>query len=245
MGQSNQIAVLIVEDEFSIAMDIELRLEKMNYNVVGIANSYEEALAFLLEEQVDIAILDVNLEKEKTGIDLAKMIHKKFDLPFIFLTAYTDDGTINKALEVEPMGYISKPFKDVDIHSAIQLGIKKHALKSANQEIQSVQISPEVSNFFVKDKGMLKKIEKSDLIWIEAMDNYTVLHLIQNKYVINGFLKDNLEKLQQDIIRIHRSYAVNKNKITAIEDNTLYIDDLSFTISKSYKQKLLENLNLL
>lgn len=245
MDQSGQIAVLIVEDEFSIAMDIELRLEKMKYNVVGIANSYEEALAFLLEEQVDIAILDVNLEKEKTGIDLAKMINKKFDVPFIFLTAYTDDGTINKALEVEPMGYISKPFKDADIHSAIQLGIKKHTLKSSNQELQSVQISSDDSGFFVKDKGMLKKIEKSDLLWIEAMDNYTVLHTSENKYVINGFLKDNLEKLQPDMIRIHRSYAINKNKITAIEDNTLYMGKLSFTISKSHKQELLENLNLL
>lgn len=245
MSEGKQIEVLIVEDEFSIAMDIELRLEKMNYHVVGIANSYEEALAFLLEEQIDIAILDINLEKDKTGLDLAKMINKKFNLPFIFLTAYTDDTTINNALEVEPMGYISKPFKDADIHSTIQLGIKKFQQQNTIADLSKSQLSANESGFFVKDKGILKKIEKQDLLWVEAMDNYSVLHTKETKYVINGFLKDNLEKLQPDFIRIHRSYAVNKNKITAIEDNTLYLDQQSFPISKSHKQELLEKLNLL
>jgi len=238
-----KIRVLIVEDEFPIALDIESRLENMEYDVVGIANSYDDALPFLLEEEIDIAILDVNLEEEKSGIDLGKLILKKFNLPIVYLTAYTDSLTFDKALEADPMGYITKPFKDADLHSSLQLALKKY--RSRIQEAVNESPAHQEDDFFIKEKGVIHKINKKDILWIEAMDNYTILYTESGKHIVKSYLKDVLEKLAPCFIRIHRSYAIAKEKITSIEDNTLYIGKHSLVISKSHKQALLKELNML
>ncbi len=235
--------VLIVEDEFTIALDIETRLLNMGYDVVGIAINYDEALPYLLENEIDVALLDINLEDKKSGIDLGKLILKKFNIPIVFLTAYTDNQTFTKASEANPMGYLNKPFKDTDLDHALQLGIRQFKkLQTLNQDHQS---SEKITKdfIFIKHKGQLVKINTNDILWLEALDNYTVIHLKGKKYIANSFLKNMLNTLGDNFIRIHRSHAVALNKITSVEDNTLFIDDIYLSISKSCKNNLLEKLN--
>jgi len=235
--------VLIVEDEFTIALDIETRLIDLGYDVVGIAINYDEALPYLLESEIDIALLDINLEDKKSGIDLGKLILKKFNIPVVFLTAYTDDETFTKASEANPMGYLNKPFKDSDLDHSLKLALKQFNLIQQKQEENIPYQSIQKEFIFVKHKGQLVKIKIDDILWIEALDNYTVIHLKDKKYIANSFLKDMLSTLGNNFIRIHRSHAVALNKITSVEDNTLFIDSIHLSISKSCKNNLMEKLN--
>lgn len=238
-----KVKVLIVEDEFTIALDIETRLINLGYNVVGIALNYDEALPYLLESEIDLTLLDINLEDKKSGIDLGKLILKKFNIPVVFLTAYTDDQTFIKANEANPMGYLNKPFKDSDLDHTIKLAVKQFQNLKQSKPVEQTQENITKDFIFVKHKGQLVKINVNDILWIEALDNYTLIHLNDKKYIANSFLKDMLNTLGDNFIRIHRSHAVALDKITTIEDNTLFINDIHLSISKSSKSNLLEKLN--
>jgi DNA-binding LytR/AlgR family response regulator len=233
--------ILIIEDEFSIAMDMEMRLQKMGYKVAGIATNYKDALAVLLEKDIDIALLDINLNSDKNGIDIGIIIKEKFNIPIVFITAYTDPKTFDDALVANPMGYITKPFKDADLHNNIQLAL----IKFSKTLDENPDLKLESQLFFIKDKGVLKQVNIDDITWIEAMDNYTVVHTSSGKNIVNAFLKDVLIKLGNDFVRIHRSHAVSLKKITSIEDNLVYIGKTFLVISQSYRQNLLDRLDII
>jgi len=233
--------ILIIEDEYPIAMDIEMRLQKMGYRVIGIANNYNDALPFLLEQNIDIALMDINLSSEKSGIDLAKLIKSKFNIPVVFITAYTDHKTFSDALEAEPMGFITKPFKDADLHNNIQLAFSKFSKKTENE----MPFETDTQHFFIKDKGVYQQIDLQYIVWIEAMDNYTIVHTVNGKYTLHAFLKDVLKQLGNNFVRIHRSHAVALSKITAIEDNVVYVGKTFLIISQNYRNNLLERIKIL
>ncbi|PKP03325.1 MAG: hypothetical protein CVU11_08725 [Bacteroidetes bacterium HGW-Bacteroidetes-6] len=233
--------ILIIEDEFSIAMDMEMRLQKMNYHVVGIANSYNEALPHLLENDIDIALLDINLNSEKSGIDLGKLIRDKFNIPIIFITAYTDTKTFTEAAGADPMGFITKPVKDADLRNNIELALSKFRQKI----VSNPEIETNNNAIFVKDKGVLKQITIDEILWLEALDNYTVIHTAIDNHIVHAFLKDVLTKLGNSFIRIHRSHAVSLKKITSVEDNLVYIGKEFLIVSQNYRSDLLERMKIL
>ncbi len=237
------INVLIVEDEFTIALDIEQRLNKMGYNSVGIASNYNEATSLLLEnDNINIALLDINLGSEKSGIDLGKLILEKFDIPIIFLTAYSDDATFEKAeKEAQPMGYIIKPFKDADINHAIKIALKRF------NDIKKEEVNNKNNDIlFIKDKGNITKIFTDDILWLEAMDNYTFIYDINGKWIVNMYLKDVLAMLDnKKFVRIHKSRAVAIEKISSIEGNSLYINGKHLLISRKYKKELTNIINII
>lgn len=116
--------VLIVEDEFIIAQDLRMILEKLGYAVMGWAKSVSDALKKLETELPDIAMLDINLMGEETGIDLAKKIESKYQIPYFYVTSYSDDKTLNEIKQTNPKGYILKPFDTRDIRVALEVNFQ-------------------------------------------------------------------------------------------------------------------------
>ena len=102
--------ILVVEDESIVAKDIQVCLRKLGYDVVGNVSSGEEAVLKAEEFDLDLVMMDIMLKGEMSGIEAADIIRKKKSIPVIFLTAYTDRNTVDKAKETEPYGYIIKPF---------------------------------------------------------------------------------------------------------------------------------------
>lgn len=120
------VKVLIVEDEFPIAMDIELRLSQMGYEVLGIADNYDDIFNFLSRLHPDVLLMDIHIKGDKSGIDAAKEILEKYNIPIIFVTAFADNNTFQEAVKTQPFGYLTKPFKDTDLQFAIEIAIQKH-----------------------------------------------------------------------------------------------------------------------
>ncbi|OHD18964.1 MAG: two-component system response regulator [Spirochaetes bacterium GWB1_59_5] len=126
----NNERVLIVEDEKIIAIDLQRRLERFGYSVVGMAGEGREAVALALELEPDIILMDIMLAGGMDGVEAAKTIKASKDIPFIFLTAYTDEKTLERAKEVQPYGYILKPFKERELYTTIDIALYKHEMAS-------------------------------------------------------------------------------------------------------------------
>jgi PAS domain S-box-containing protein len=131
------IKVMVVEDESIVAKDIQNRLKRLGYNVVDVVSSGEEAIRKVAETQPDLVLMDIVLKGDIDGIEAAKQINTLFNIPIVYLTAYADDSTIQRAKITEPFGYILKPFQVKELHSAIQIALYKHEVEKKLKEKKS------------------------------------------------------------------------------------------------------------
>jgi len=127
----NPIRVLIVEDEGLIALDIENHLLELGYEPAGIAEAGEMAVRQALELQPDLVLMDIRLKGEMDGIEAASIITKHLDVPIIYLTAFADSETLNRATSTNPLGYVLKPFDRTDLRTAIEVSLHKHYFDQA------------------------------------------------------------------------------------------------------------------
>jgi PAS domain S-box-containing protein len=127
---STTAQILIVEDESIIASDLRDRLLSWGHQVVGIASSGEEALRDAAELRPDLILMDVRLPGGVDGVNAARTIRSRLSIPVIYLTAFSNDETLQRAKETEPYGYITKPVRDADLRSAIVMALYKHRMET-------------------------------------------------------------------------------------------------------------------
>jgi DNA-binding NarL/FixJ family response regulator len=127
--------ILIVEDEPIIAADIESTLLSQGYEVAGIAYSAVQALDMIVNRGPDMVILDIAIKGEMDGVSIAQLLRKKYFLPFIYLTSFSDKETLEKVKPTLPYGYIVKPFKDRDLLAAIELALYRHVQEQSHSEL--------------------------------------------------------------------------------------------------------------
>jgi len=118
--------VLIVEDEKIIALDLQRRLERFGYQICATASEGEEAVRKAAEHHPDIILMDIMLAGSVDGIEAAKAIKRDLQIPVIFLTAYADERTLERAREAEPFGYILTPFKERELYTTIDIALYKY-----------------------------------------------------------------------------------------------------------------------
>ena len=135
----NRKQILVVEDERIVAADIKLSVQRLGYDVCGIAFSGEEATKKAEEMKPDLVLMDIVLEGEMDGIEAASAIRSRFAIPVVYLTAYADKKTLERAKITEPFGYIIKPFEERELNSIIEIALYKHTmdkkLKKTQQEL--------------------------------------------------------------------------------------------------------------
>src|SRR5659263_616717 len=107
--------ILVVEDEVITGMAIKKMLQNLGYNVPVVVTSGEEAIKKVKENNPDLMLMDINLNSEMDGIEAAAQIHSFYDIPVIYLTAYADNKTLERAKITEPYTYLIKPFKDREL----------------------------------------------------------------------------------------------------------------------------------
>jgi PAS domain S-box-containing protein len=117
---------MVVEDEGIVAMDIRNSLEAMGYDICAAASSGEEALLKADETRPDLVLMDIVLKGEMDGIAAAGLIGGRFHIPVVYLTAYADDDTLQRAKITTPYGYITKPFTDRELHVAVEIALYRH-----------------------------------------------------------------------------------------------------------------------
>ena len=128
------VRVFIVEDEKIVSRDLQNVLESMGYEVVGVATSGEEAVGLIPEKRPDIVLMDIMLKGAMDGIEAAERIRLEIDVPVIYLTAYADDTTLQRAKITEPYGYLLKPFDERDLSIAIEMALYRHRMENRVRE---------------------------------------------------------------------------------------------------------------
>ncbi|WP_196297002.1 response regulator [Methanosarcina barkeri] len=126
--------ILVVEDEHIVAMGIKKMLKNLGYTVTGVASSGKDAISKAESTFPDVVLMDIMLKGDMDGVEAAKEIREKFDVPVVYLTAYSDSKILERAKKTEPFGYIVKPFDEKDLHSSIEVALHKHRKEKEKTE---------------------------------------------------------------------------------------------------------------
>lgn len=129
----NKPFILIVEDELIIATDLSLQLEKLGYNVCGIASSVEEARQLTQKHQPDLVLLDIHLHGKETGTMFGKELRENGDIPFIYITSHYDRATVEEVKTTRPNGYLVKPFSYEDVYVGIEMALNNFAHRALDE----------------------------------------------------------------------------------------------------------------
>jgi len=243
--------ILIVEDESIVAKDIQLILRKLGYNVVAICSNGEDALRAVEEHTPELILMDIMLKGEMSGIQTAEQVKSRFNIPIIYLTAYADESTLSKAKITEPYGYIIKPFKEIDLRTAIEMALYKHEketdVRKERDFLYSIVENKDSKDIiFVKSNSKLVKVRTKDIYFVEALKDYVVINTENARYTIHSTMKDIEKKLSPtEFVRVHRSFIVRIDKIVAIESPNLLLEDEKkpIPIGGSYKDELTKKIN--
>lgn len=140
MTRFSDINVLIVEDEPIIAEDIQDLLISESFRVIGIAHTGLDAFDMLSTRKPNFVLLDIHLEGTMTGLDVAQIIHQKYHIPYIFLSSYDDENTLQQAQQHSPYGYLVKPFQDRTLITSIKIAISNSKLFNKEKTITKAKI---------------------------------------------------------------------------------------------------------
>ncbi len=183
------INVLIVEDEPIIASDIEMTLKNDDYSIAGIAHSSTKAIDLLHRTSPDIVLLDIAIQGDKDGIEIAHLINEKYKLPIIYITSFSDRETLERAKSTLPYGYIVKPFKDRDIISAIEMAVYRFASDN-NHQLPPVDKLPSLASLTPGEYQVLQ------CIWEGCTNKMVTEKLSVSINTVKTHLKNIFSKLE-------------------------------------------------
>ena len=133
---TSKLQILVVEDESIIAMELKDRLEKLGYDVPAVLSTGEEAIQKVSEIHPGLVMMDIMLEGAVDGVEATREIHEKFDIPVVYLTAYSDDSTLERAKITEPYGYVLKPFDERELYTTVEIALYKHRMEKKLKDNQ-------------------------------------------------------------------------------------------------------------
>lgn len=214
-----RIRCLVVDDEELARALLKNYIEKLDFlELVAAVENPIEASSILKMEQVDVVFLDIQMPELK-GTDLAKMIDAKTKV--IFTTAYSEYAL--EGFELNALDYLLKPITF------------ERFLQSVNKIDTKTQVVSEASTITVKSGYDLHKLNYSDILYIESDSEYVVFYLADKKIMSYQTLKS-LEKLLPDhlFMRVHRSYIVNREKVTGLKSKDLLLNNIKIPVSTTY-----------
>jgi len=134
-----KVKTLIVEDEVVVARDLQLHLEQMGYSATSTVPSGEQAIQEIENEVPDLVLMDIVLQDEIDGVETAEIMHSRFDIPVIFITAQEDNSIFERAIKTGPFGYINKPFQWEELRKAIKIALFRHKSEQEKEALARKQ----------------------------------------------------------------------------------------------------------
>lgn len=183
--------ILIVEDELLIAWDIKELLEGLDFNVI-IVKDYISAINSINIEKPDLVIIDVYLGEGNSGIDLGNQLLDEYYIPFIYLTSYNDVKTVEKLIKTRPCGFITKPFKKIDLLATVKIAINSNCqnklglIKFKNSfDTEATYLIKKVLNYI--DENIESKIEIDDLVALTKWSKHHFVRMFTSQLNISPY----------------------------------------------------------
>jgi len=237
----DNINVLIIEDTPAESDALVKVLTENNYNIVGVARTYQDALTMFYQQTIDIVVIDVFLDGKPDGITFAETINivPNGVKPFVFLTSSKDRQIFERAKLTKPFSFLMKPFNELEILYALEMAVEKFYEQTNvfHSEDQNTVISNDT--LFIKKNKSLKKVKIEDIVYIEVEDRYCNIITEVEKFVILISLTKIIQLLDPaKFSQTHRNYIVNLSKIEEIivNDNLVILKgNHKVTLSDKYK----------
>jgi two-component system, LytTR family, response regulator LytT len=220
MPEARNIKVLIVEDEVLIAEDLKDLLNSFGIVEVEMAHSKASAISALKASAPHLALLDIRMEGELDGLEIAEHINSSLKIPFVFITSHSDLATIQKIVKVKPAGYLTKPFKKSDLFAVINL------VADENNN------SPK--KILIKDGIKTVIFEPGEIDYIEGEGNYINIYAGRKRVLARQSLESIVQQLDSDkYFRIHRSFVINLERIVHFTKKEVVVGGTKIPIARS------------
>lgn len=243
-----KLKIGIIEDELVIAETIRETLLDLGYDVTEAAINYSQGLELVEKENPDLLLMDIVLSGHKDGIDLAREIRKLYHLPIIFLTSNADETTINRAKEVQPEGYLVKPFNRQDLYTSIEIAVSNFEGESKTihqKQTASISNKPVSDAIFIKQDTLYHKVRFSDIVYLQSDHVYLEIFTASQKFLVRSSLGSYLEKLPGDtFFQIQRGCAININYLETINHSYAIVAGKQLPVGKTFRDELMKLLNI-
>ena len=216
--------VLIIEDESLLAMELASKIESFRYRVVDYTTGTKAAIKILQTQAVDLLLLDINLGEEKNGIEFYQDLG--IDTPVVYLTAYKDEDTISQAITTDPLGYLTKPYKEEDLFALLKLAYyKKKSAQESHIDTPIIRLGKHY-HFLTQEQKLYhddryinlgKKELQLLVLLISAKGDYLTFktiedYLYSNQFITNSTIRTLIyrlrKKLKSELIETEFNHGV-------------------------------------
>lgn len=228
--------ILIVEDDPFVAADLKDKLEQLQYRVTGIAESYDAAVDAIKKDRPDLALVDIELIGERTGIELSEELNK-LRIPFIYLSSIQDLNTYFKAKDTRPLKNLAKPIDLVNLRNAL-----------LDIDAKTEELDQDLIHFLTDKDGIRRRVEPDEIVYLDAARSYCDVYLDdESRMTLSTAMGNIAKKLNHpDMIQISRSNIINRKHIKLIRGNEVKLTVGPFLrISDSYRDGFNGMVNIL
>lgn len=226
-----KLTCIIVDDDEMSRATIEHYVTQTDFlHLEGVCSSAIEALNLLKQSEIDILFLDIEMPG-MSGLDLLESMVR---IPSVVLITSKEEYAV-KAFEYDVIDYLLKPIEYVRFLKAVN---------KVSERLHETTIDK--NDIFIKSDLKFVKINFTEILYVEAMADYVVIHIDKSKHIIHSTMKAIEKKLSTDyFVRVHRSYIVNIRKIDTVENATIVIKDKRIPVGASYKNDFMNKLKIL
>jgi DNA-binding LytR/AlgR family response regulator len=240
--------VLIVEDDELFSGRLEMLVEKLGYQLAGVAANSEDALRIARETPPDLLLLDIHIQGEYDGIELAGLIQKDHPVPLIFITSMEDNSSFQRAARTRPVQFLIKPVTDMQLQRSIELAIRSLAHPEASSSGAADWEEDLVFSgyLFIKVRQKLEKVAIPNILFAAADGRYCQIFTPEKKYLVRMPLQELAQKLPSPpFLPTHRSYLLNIKAIDSIDlqDNSIQVRNHTIPLSKRLKDDFLKKMD--
>lgn len=228
--EKEQIKILIVDDDVLITETLKDYLLQLGYRQIKMVHKKEEAFSILPLWKPHIALLDIRMEQKYDGLEIGTRFRNEFNIPFMYVTAHADMETTSRILTTKPDGYITKPIRINELMVNLSMVIERF------KEEQGVSLA-------IKNGYGTEFIQLNELVYLKAEGNYVEICLETRKILVRNTLEQLIAEINNDqIVRIHRSYAVNQAKVKKQSSTEVFVQQISLPISRSFALEIKKKL---
>ncbi len=234
-----KLKIQIIEDDPITGQDLKEILSLNNYEVTGVSKSYSDAINLFKKNKPDILLVDVGLKGKLDGINLIdKLLISGNTCPVVYLTGNSDSETKSRAFRTNPAAFLIKPFNVNTVIATLELAINKYNKQQASTPLK------DGTELFMKRGDTFYRFNTRDIFYLEAEGSYCKIFTSEGEFLISGNLKTFENRLPNIFIRAHRSFLINKEKVTAINAQKVYLGKFSVTLGRQYKTQIKRHLGI-